>query len=41
MNAVVEIDKIRQVIYTLPLDRLTGPPARPHRLQIRAIGEDL
>jgi hypothetical protein len=41
VNAVIEIDKVRQVINTLPLDRLACPPAFPNRLQIRTVSPDL
>src|SRR5579862_8250688 len=41
MNAVIEVDEIRQVIYAGPMQRLTGAIARPHRLQRRACRPDL
>ena len=41
MDAVVEIDKIRQVVDAAPFERFPGPPTGAHRLQHRAGVPDL
>lgn len=41
VNAVIEIDEIRQVINTLPLNRLACAPALANRFEIRAVSPDL
>jgi len=41
MNAVIEIDIVRQVVHANPLDGFSGLETRAHRLQIRTVGPEL
>jgi hypothetical protein len=41
MDTVVEVDKIREIVDSRPLDRLSVSPALPERLKIRTIGKNL
>ena len=41
VDAVVEVDEVRQVVDALPLERRPVAEALPHRLQQRAVGPDL
>src|SRR5207245_3660762 len=38
MDAVIEIDEVREIVNALPLDRPPRAIALPHRLQQRALG---
>src|SRR5205814_2048308 len=41
VNAVVEVDELRQVVDAVPGDGLVGPPALAHRLQHGTVRPDL
>src|SRR5213593_3237625 len=41
MDAVIEVHEIRKVVDARPRDRLPGPEARAHRLEERAVRENL
>ncbi len=41
MNAVIEIDEIRQVVHAAPSDRLSSAPALAYGLQIGAVRPNL
>ena len=41
MNAVIEIDEVRQVVNAVPLKRFAGAPALAYRLEVRACGPNL
>ncbi len=41
VNAVIEIDKLRQIVDARPLDRFAGPKALAHRRESRAIRPNL
>lgn len=41
MNAVIEIDEVRKIVHSSPLDRLASSPALADRLEIRAVRPDL
>lgn len=37
VNAVIEINEVRQIVHSCPLDRLAGAPALANRLEVRAV----
>src|SRR5215471_21470854 len=41
MNTMVEIDKIREIVNSRPIQRFTRPEARPHWLEHRTRSPDL
>src|SRR5438477_13165578 len=41
MNAVIEVNEIRQIVHARPTDRVPGAEARAHRLERRARAPDL
>src|SRR5206468_3744627 len=41
VNAVVEVDEVRQIMDARPLDRFAAAEALAHGLEERAVGEDL
>src|SRR5262249_58258973 len=41
VDAVVEVDEVGQVVDPRPFNRLAGPEALAHGLQVRAVGEKL
>jgi hypothetical protein len=41
VDAVIEKNKVRKLVDARPLQRLTGPIARPHRLEQAGVGPDL
>jgi len=41
VDAVVEIDKVREIVYSGPLNRFAGPPTLPNGFEIGTVGKDL
>ncbi len=41
VDAVVKVDKVREIVYSSPLNRFAGPPTLPNGFEIGTVSEDL